>query len=1484
MSDPALNRFLPLVRAWFTRRYGEPTDAQVQAWQHIARGEHVLVTAPTGSGKTLAAFLWTIDGLLSGRVESGITRTLYVSPLRALNNDVRRNLLAPLDELRDEMAREGLVPPPIQVVTRSADTPPEERDRMARRPPEILITTPESLNILLTSQRGRRMLATVQTVILDEVHAVAGTKRGVHLMTAVERLALLAGEVQRIALSATVRPHATVARWIGGRELVAAGELRDRPVQVVDASGTKHYDLQVHFPGTPQQALDPAEGTTIWPGLTEALRETVRAHRSTLVFANSRRMVEKIARLVNDGEAQDLVVAHHGSLSREIRHEVEVRLKQGMVRGIVATSSLELGIDIGSLERVVIVQTPPSVASTIQRVGRAGHAVGATSFARFLPLVPRDALDSAVVARAVLDGAVEPIHPVRAPLDVLAQVIVSATAAEPWSIDALYDAIRCADSYRDLSRTQFDLVIEMLAGRYSSGRVRELEPIVSVDRVRGTVSARPGAAMRVYMGGGTIPDRGYFRLRRLDSQAVVGELDEEFVWERAIGDTFTLGVQSWRIVDITHNDVFVLPAQPGAALAPFWRAEGRDRSFEFSERIGLFLEEAERRLDDPAWQSSLTQDYCLTPTTAELVKTWLLRQRATMGGRLPHRHRVVLERVQDPQGRGTESGYVLHTVWGGRVNRPLALALQAALARTGSCPLVTHDDDCILLTEAKDLRVSDLFSLIARDELVTLLRAGLERTGFFGARFREAAGRALLLPRAGFQRRTPLWLSRLRAKKLLDTVSRFDDFPLRLEVWRECLQDAFDIDALTRLLQEVREGTVQADDVTTSSPSPFAAGVTWRQTNQLMYDDDTPEVQSASALRPDLVREVALDASLRPRIDLAVCRELEGKLHRTAPGWSPRSARELLDHVIERVLLPAAQWTELLQCMDRDGVGPLPTILDELSDRLIAVTSAPSFVCAVEVLERIGAIQPSALDEARWRDVRDPRQPPPQQARTVAWHLLHTKRAHQQSSASDVVSDWLASYGPIPRDDARRMLGMNPHDWDTAIQSLVDDGRVLVGELTVGGEAIEVCASENFERLLRMQRAGARPAMDPLPLHLWPCFLARHQGIGADRGGVDALRDALDRLMGYPAGAELWESELLPARLRGYQTAWLDALLSETSLQWSGCGKRTITFVTRSDRELVGTRGKLSAEDRALLDGMFPHPSARLGVDEMKRHPLAMSGNLTAVLWHLAWKGQVVHDGFAVVRRGIESAFRTDYAVEGRMGGRLRPRADRWRAGTGVAGSWRVVEEVAEPANPLDAEDLQRERARLVLDRWGVVFRELLERELPELQWSRLSRTLRRMELSGEVFSGQFFLGLSGLQFASREALTTIRSGRFDGAFWICAMDPASPCGLGLDFGARLPRRLPGNHLAYAGGRLVALSENRARRLTLLTGPEDPDLPGRLAFLVHLLTRQARPEKLLKVDTINGAAASESPYRAVLESMFLVSRDKQSLVLMRRYP
>ncbi|MCU0693287.1 MAG: DEAD/DEAH box helicase, partial [Polyangiaceae bacterium] len=725
-----LSAFHVLTRRWFEQQLGTPTEAQQLAWPRIARGEHVVLAAPTGSGKTLAAFLWALDGLITGRTPPGQVRVLYVSPMRALNNDVRRNLFEPLDGLQREFERAAIPASSVHVMTRSGDTPPEERQRMARRPPEILITTPESLNILLTSQRGRAMLTGLRTVILDEIHAVMGTKRGAHLITAVERLVRLSGEFQRIALSATVTPLERVAQWVGGYQLRGTADssaYERRPVSVLRSDGSKHYALQVSFPaaqaGTPSQHGDPPDA---WPHVVRLLRNTLAANRSTLVFANSKRMVEKLAQMLNAGEREQLAFSHHGALSRELRAVVEERLKQGLVRGIVATNSLELGIDVGLLDQVVIVQTPPSIASTVQRVGRAGHGVGQVSRGLFVPLIARDVLNATVVSRAVLDGAIEPVRPVLGALDVLAQVLVSMSASESWQIDALHAFLRTAEPYHGLSRRQLDLVLEMLAGRYASTRIRELKPLIAIDRVRGVVRARPGAARLVYMAGGTIPDRGYFRLRRAESMALIGELDEEFVWERSIGDTFTLGVQSWRIAQITHHDVLVTPANKGTAMAPFWRAESRDRSFELSERVGALLEHIDERWGETAWRDTLRGEHKLDADATEALVGLLARQRGALANVLPHRHRVVLENVVEPLSQGARGMVVLHTLWGGRVNQPLAMALQAAWQqRTGHAIEVMHDDDCVVLDTTEPLRAEDVFALVPIERLEDLLRARL---------------------------------------------------------------------------------------------------------------------------------------------------------------------------------------------------------------------------------------------------------------------------------------------------------------------------------------------------------------------------------------------------------------------------------------------------------------------------------------------------------------------------------------------------------------------------------------------------------------------------------------------------------------------------------------------------------------------------------------------------------------------------------------
>jgi ATP-dependent Lhr-like helicase len=1497
-GDAALDLFHPLIRRWFAERVGAPTEVQAMVWPRIAEGRHVLVTAPTGSGKTLAAFLWALDRLISGVWPGGGVRVLYVSPLKALNTDIRRNLLKPLEELRAVFEAAGELMPAVRVLTRSGDTPAEERVRMARRPPEILITTPESLNILLTSRRGRPMLGGIATVILDEIHAVVGGKRGAHLITAVERLVRLSGEFQRIALSATVRPLERVAEWVGGFEKTGEGEgatYRRRRVEIVASRAPKRYHLEVRFPGG---AGEPgiAAGGDLFPWLVGQLRRPLARNRSTLVFANSRRMVEKVTRLVNEEEAGEVVYSHHGSLSREVRGVVEERLKNGELRGIVATNSLELGIDIGALDEVVLVQTPPSLASAVQRIGRAGHAVGETSRGSFLPLYPRDLLGAAVTARAVLDGEIEPVSPVEGALDVLAQVLVSMTVGETWHVDELYATVRGCDPYRNLSRRQFDLVLEMLAGRYAELRVRELKPLVAIDRVDGTVRALPGAERVVYLSGGTIPDRGYFHLRVADSGALLGELDEEFVWERAVGDAFTLGVQTWRIERITHNDVLVRPAHARQAMAPFWRADERDRGFELSEKIGLFLEHAEARLDEPTFRAALESDHALQREAADGLLRYLEAQKAATGV-LPHRHRVVVEHVADPLAKGERVETILHTFWGGRVNRPFAIALQAAWRQQHGVTLeVIHDDDCVVVTAQARVSADELLGLVRAEAVEALLREQLESTGFFGARFRAAAGCALLLPREGFRRRTPLWLSRQRAKELLDAVRRFEDFPIALEAWRTCLRDEFDLGNLTLVLDELRDGRITVREVTTAAPSPFAANVAWKRTNEMMYEDDTP-TGGRSRLRPDLLREVTMSAHLRPRIAPSLIATFRRKLQRTFPGYAPRTAGELLAWIVERVVIPVEEWRELLDAVVRDhGLEPA-RLLRELDGKVVALAwpgqSAPALVCAVESVPRLfGALEVEREDATFSSAALDGA---PADAALAALSSLRARAAgtsEEEAERGDplveLVADVLRFYGPVGRRLLAEVLAFAGERERAALDTLVDEQRVVVDELSEGASGPEICDAENLERLLRLTRAAARPSFEPLPPDRLPAFLASWQGLATRGAGIEDLRDCLERLFGVAVPAELWEAELLPARLEPYLPAWLDALMAEGDLGWLGCGPERLAFVLNADREVVRGDSGSEAEDAARaaveLDAVLPAGPGRFSFEDLLAHSGLGSGELTRRLWQLAWRGLVANDGFAAVRQGIASGFKPAEPdpPAGRHPRRLR--FERWKGSRPFAGSWFRVPVAEEPGDAVEREELAKDRVRVLLGRHGVLFRELLERELPVLQWPAVFRALRVMELSGEVVAGQFFTGVAGLQFASHDALSRLHEGvPEDRVWWVNAADPASPCGLGLDALGDLPRRLPGNHLVFHGHRLVVLSERRGRALDIRVGPDHPNLADYLGFLKVLLTRAVRPAKAVVVETINGEAAADGPYRPALAALFHTTRDAGTLRLMRRY-
>ena len=784
---PALDRFHPEIRDWFLDRFRTPTDVQAQSWPRIAAGEHLLITAPTGSGKTLTAFLWAIDSFATGQCEPEATRVLYISPLKALNNDIRANLVEPIREIRERFAQADAEFPNLRVQTRSGDTDPGDRQRMLRRPPELLITTPENLTLLLTTVRGRQALSTVQTVILDEIHSVVENRRGVQLMTGLERLVEVAGEFQRVALSATVRPLEAVADYVGGRD--AAGDRR--PVGIVESRAPKAIDFRVRFPEAARIAAD--NGEKIWEPLSDSFKDVIDANRSTLFFTNSRRMAEKITLKLNDDTVSPLAYAHHGSLSREIRTEVETRLKGGELKAIVATNSLEMGIDIGDLDEVVLIQSPPSIASALQRVGRAGHRVGDTSRGTLFPTFAQDFLEAAVIARAVRDRDIEPLRPLANPLDVLAQTLVSCAANEEWETDKLYAVLTRAAPYADLPREQFNLVIEMLAGRYAGTRVRDLKPRLAFDRVRDTVKARQGAAFALYTSGGTIPDRGYFTLRHAENGASIGELDEEFVWESSVGQTFTLGTQNWLIQRITHNDVLVKPARPKATAPPFWRAEGFNRSAYFSLRIAEFLQEANEMLagrDEASLEKELA-DLGFEGIAAEELIGFLKRQREATGSDLPHADHLLVEHVMSGPGGYTgpdrERQIILHTIWGGRVNRPIALALEAAWQeRFPYRAEVFADNDAIVVQVKEEVDPAVLLSLVTPANFEPLLRRSLEGSGFFGARFRECAGRSLLLTKRRFNQRMRLWMTRQQAKKLMTATKGFADFPVMLETWRTC--------------------------------------------------------------------------------------------------------------------------------------------------------------------------------------------------------------------------------------------------------------------------------------------------------------------------------------------------------------------------------------------------------------------------------------------------------------------------------------------------------------------------------------------------------------------------------------------------------------------------------------------------------------------------------------------------------------------------
>jgi ATP-dependent Lhr-like helicase len=1389
----ALAPFSPAVRKWFTGTFDAPTPAQERGWPAIASGRHTVIQAPTGSGKTLAAFLWALDRARPG---AG-TQVLYVSPLKALNYDVERNLRGPLAGIGSKLS----------VAVRTGDTPAKERAAMLRTPPDILITTPESLFLLLTS-RARETLRAVEVVIVDEVHAVAGTKRGSHLALSLERLErLTAVPFQRIGLSATQRPLEEIGRFVSG----------GRPHELVDAGRAKELDLRVIVPL--EDMRGPGEGNSIWPSIYPALLELVEEHRSTIVFVNNRRLAERLALRLNELAERDIARAHHGSLAREQRIEVEELLKKGEIPVLVATSSLELGIDMGAVDLVVQVESPKSVARGLQRVGRAGHRLDEPSKGRIFPKFRADLLESAVVVRRMLDGAIEETKIVRNPLDVLAQQIVGVAAQEEIDVEALHELVRGAYPFRDLSRQQLENVLDMLAGRYPSEEFAELRPRIVWDRVRGVVRGREGARRLAVTNAGTIPDRGLFGVHLVNGGGRVGELDEEMVYEARAGQTFLLGASTWRIEEITRDRVLVSPAPGVPGAVPFWKGEGVGRPYELGEAIGRTARELVA-LDDRRAVERLTGEHALDERAAENLLSYLREQEQATRA-LPSDRTLVVERFRDEIG---DWRLCILTPFGGRVHAPWALALAARLREALGLEVnaIWSDDGIALHLPDADSPppVDDV--VIDPDEVEELVVGELGGTALFGSRFRENAARALLIPRRRPGQRTPLWQQRLKAQSLLQVARRYADFPVVLETYRECLQDVFDLPALRGLLAALRQHRIDLVDVETPSASPYAASLLFDYVATYMYEDDTPLAErraQALALDRDLLKELLGQEELRDLIDPDALRQVESELR-----GKPRSSDELHDLLLRRGDLRPGEFAEELSApleAERRAV----RIRVSGEERLIAAEDAGRYRDAV------GAMPPAGLPDAFLGGGDDP----------LGGLLVRFARGR----------------GPFTTAEAAARFGVGQAQAEEELARLERQGRLVRGELRPGGTEREWCEPDVLRRLRRASLAALRKEVEPAAQASLARFLPAWHGI--DRRAT--LREALVPLQGIALPVSLWEGDVLPRRVPGYQPAQLDQLCASGELTWVGAGLERVAVYFREDGAALGRPAALPAPEgeaydrlRAALTG-----GALFWFDLVREADLDAELLLPA-LWELVWAGEVTNDAWQPLRASRRFAAPR---AEKRPRRFSRSRSD---AITATQGRWTTTE----PLFPGDPDP--RALAELLLERQGIVTRDGVRAEGIPGGYAPVYQELRKLETLGVCRRGYFVEGLGGAQFALPGAVERLRERpEEETALVLAASDPAQPYGAALPWpkraGARAAR-VAGAQVVLLGGEAALFVERGGRSLVPLREPEEEWLRAALEALVEHVRWSGL--KRLAVERFDGRPVGETEIMPLLlEAGFL---------------
>ena len=1557
-STAALSLFHPITAAWFRAVFDGPTAPQIEGWPAIARGESTLILAPTGTGKTLTAFLWCLDKLMlrtpTDSSERGC-RVVYLSPLKALAADVERNLRSPLAGIANLAKREGVAVRIPEISVRTGDTPQKERARFNRHPGEILITTPESLYLMLTSAAGEQ-LRTVETVIVDEIHALVPSKRGAHMALSLERLEALVAHgtsgkrLQRIGLSATQRPLEEVARFLGGAEAstevvaepvtalpqaseagaqvasvlmetasdedatleLRAGGPRFRPVTIVNAGARKVLDLRVEVPVEDMAKLgeiqDQPSGpasqgpkrTSIWQSIHPRLLEIIRERTSTLIFVNARRVAERLAGALNDLAGEPIARAHHGSLAAAQRTEIEELLKAGRIKALVCTSSLELGIDMGAIDLVIQIEAPPSVASGMQRIGRAGHQVGMPSNGIIFPKYRADLVACAAVTRAMHEGHVESTRFLRNPLDVLAQQMVAVIAHPPLdaieaerrakgkteeeespglSYGALLQLVRAAAPYANLSQAVFDGVLDMLAGRYPSDEFAELRPRVTWDRTRNWLTPRAGVKKIAILNGGTIPDRGLYGvfLAGTGSKPVrVGELDEEMVFEQRTGDTFILGASTWRVEEITHDRVLVSPAPGDPGKMPFWHGDQAGRPLEFGRRIGALVRTL-REMPRSVAITTLTAEHDLDPQAAENVMRYLADQELASTV-VPDDRNIVVERVRDELG---DWRVCCLTPFGSKIHAPWAMAVTARIRANGGPEVETmwSEDGFVLRFPESDEPPTVDHLLLEPEEAAELVLRQLGSTALFAAKFRESASRALLLPRRRADGRTPLWQQRKRAYDLLGVASRYASFPILLEAYRECLRDVFDMPALMEILRSIGNRSLRVHTVDSRTPSPFAAALLFSYVANYIYDGDAPLAErraQALSIDQDQLRELMGDADLRELLDINAIEETEEQLQCTAETYRARTM---------------------------DGVHDLLLRLGDLRrDELLARCVSPEIALTAERLRKsmrlievsiAGEKRLIAVEDAgRYRDALGVPLPP---------GLPSAFQVAVPDAVLDLIRRYGRTHGPFTTAEVAKRFGLALETAESVLNRLVQTGRVVEGGFRPGGTHREWCDHEVLRTIRRKSLARLRKEIEPVEQATLARLFTRWQGVVQPRRGLDALLDVIENLQGAPVPASMLEREVLPARILGYKSADLDTLIAAGEVVWCGLEAigekdgRVALYLAESLPALWPViRPEVKLEDRGPTaereDAIVAYLKSNGASFFQQLHDGTGGGYPGETLdsvWNLVWRGLLTNDALHALRAYCDR-------TTGKVGRNAKPvrkvhtqtgfRSRRTTPPT-AQGRWSL--QAAAFAEGRSETEWSHAIAHQLLARYGVVFRETAHAEGLPGGFSAIYDVMKALEESGRVRRGYFAADLGATQFAMPAAVDLLRSLRVhrDGdkseMLMLAATDPANPYGallkwpVGGDSSSSLTRSV-GARVVLCDGALLAYLRRGNPNVQVFLPEEEPARGQSAKALAEFFVGQARMEGDgrggMLLTSVNGVAvAGHWMARALLDAGFVAA-------------